>query len=114
MPALNREQILARKVAGHVHKHDLGDGDTVIIRGLTRDESLEVRRANEAGDLADADNLVIHYGLVEPALSLEDVATWAAQDAAGDLTRLSNHIAEVSGLLEGAGKSRVPGPRKRP
>lgn len=109
---LTREQILARKVAGSTTEHKIGN-DTVIIRGLTRDESLEVRRFRDSDDLAAADNFVIHCGLVEPALSLEDVALWASQDEAGALTLLSNHIAELSGLLEGAGKSGVSRPRKR-
>ena len=109
---LTREQILARKVIGNTTEHEIGN-DTVLIRGLTRDESLEVRRFRESDDLAAADNLVIHYGLVEPSMSIEDVALWASQDEAGALTLLSNHIAEMSGLLEGAGKSRVPTARKR-
>lgn len=110
--ALTRDQILARKVAGNTVKHQLDDG-YVIIRGLSRDEALEVQNVGQAGDLAGADNLLLHYGLVDPALSLEDVAAWAGADSAGALTGVSNHISEISGLSEGAGKSRVPSPRKR-
>jgi hypothetical protein len=110
---LTREQILSRKVGTATYPHQMGD-DVVLIRGLSRNESLEVRYlVDDQGDRKAADNLIIHYGLVEPALSVEDVELWGSQDAAGELTRLSNHIAEVSGLVEGAGKSGVPRARKR-
>lgn len=110
--ALTREQILARKVAGHTEEHPIGD-DVVIIRGLTRDESLDMRTAGEAGDLRAADNLLIHYGLVEPQMSVEDVAAWAAADDAGTLVDLSQAIARLSRMVEGAGKSRVSRTGKR-
>lgn len=110
--ALTREQILARKVAGNTEEHKIGD-DVVIIRGLTRDESLSMRQASESGDLGAADNLLIHYGLVEPEMSVDDVAAWAAADDAGTLVDLSQAIARLSGMSEGAGKSRVPRAGKR-
>ena len=109
---LTREQILSRKVAGNTEEYPIGD-DVVIIRGLTRDESLSMRKAGEAGDLAAADNMLIHYGLVEPAMSVEDVAAWAVADSAGTLVDLSQAIARLSGMVEGAGKSGVSRPRKR-
>jgi hypothetical protein len=112
--ALTREQILARKVTGKPVPHDLGDGDTVMLRGLSRDEALEVQKKGQGGDLAGADNLLVHHGLVDPPLSVEDVAAWAAADSAGVLTGVSNHISEISGLSEGAGKSGVSRTRKRP
>lgn len=110
--ALTREQILARRVAGKTEEFKIGD-DVVVIRGLTRDESLSMRKAGEAGDLGATDNLLIHYGLVDPEMSIEDVAAWAAADDAGTLTDLSQAIARLSGMVEGAGKSRVPRARKR-
>jgi hypothetical protein len=110
--ALTREQILARKVAGHTEEHKLGD-DVVIIRGLSFAESIEVRTKLEAGDLAAGNAIMFHYALVDPALSLDDVDVWMASDEGGELTRLGNHISELSGLVEGAGKSGVPRARKR-
>lgn len=110
--ALTREQILSRKVAGKTEQYALGDGDGsyVVIRGLTRNEALAVR---EAETLADKDNLLISLGLVEPQMTPEDVAAWAESDEAGVLAGISTRIGELSGMSEGAGKSRVPRARKR-
>jgi hypothetical protein len=110
--ALTREQILARKVAGKTEEFKIDD-DVVIIRGLTRDETLQMRNAGESGDLAATDNIMIHFGLVEPAMTVEEVAQWAAQDDAGTLVDLSQAIARLSRMGEGAGKSGVPRSRKR-
>lgn len=108
---LTREEILNRKKAGKTDPYELADGSgTVEIRGLTRDESLQIA---EAGTLADKDNLLISFGLVNPAMTPEDVAAWAADESAGVLSGLSQRIAEQSGMTEGAGKSRVPRARRR-
>ena len=108
--ALTREQILARKVAGKTEPFDMGDGEEVIIRGLTRNEALEVRACETVGEM---DSLMISFGLVEPVMTAADVDAWGAGDDAGTMIRLSNRISELSGMVEGAGKSGVPSPRKR-
>jgi hypothetical protein len=111
---LTREEILGRKLG---HKTvELPDGSgTVVIRALSRNESLQVREAgpDQGGTLAAADNLILHLGLVDPALSLEDVIAWTESDAAGVPSAVSYAIAEISGMVEGAGKSRVPGVRRK-
>lgn len=100
MANLTREQILARKTGKG--KATLPDGSTVAIRALTRDEVLE---AQECDSLAERDNLIIAAGMTDPKLSVEDVAAWAAAADAGDLTAVTDAIAELSGLKQGAGKS---------
>lgn len=108
MSRLTRDQILARKVGkGEV---TLADGATVEIRALTRDEVLAMQELDE---LADRDNFLVATGLVDPKLSVEDVAAWGASAPAGDISAISAGIAEISGLSEGAGKSRMARPRKR-
>lgn len=102
MSNLTREQILARKTGRG--KATLPDGSTVAIRALTRDEVLE---SQELGAVADRDNFIIACGMTDPKLSVEDVATWAAGADAGDLVAVSDAIAEISGLKQGAGKSGV-------
>jgi hypothetical protein len=88
------------------------DGSTVLIRGLTRDEILDAQERFPAST-ALRDNACIAAGLVDPAMTEDDVAVWAAGAPAGDLTYVSEEIQRVSGLRQGAGKSRVSGPRKR-
>lgn len=101
---LTREQILARKTGRG--KATLPDGSTVGIRALTRDECLEMQ---ELKTLADKDTFIIAVGMTDPVMSIEDVAAWAAAGDAGDLVAVSNAISVLSGLAEGAGKSRVSG-----
>ena len=100
MANLTREQILARKIGKGTAT--LPDGSTVAIRSLTRDEVLE---AQEMGGLAGRDNFIVAAGMTDPKLSVEDVAAWAAEGSAGDLTAVTDAIAELSGLKQGAGKS---------
>lgn len=99
MATLTREQILARKTGkGTV---TFADGSQVHVRALTRDEALAVR---DFETIAEQDNFIISTGLVDPKLTVEDVAAWAANDAAGDLAAVSNAIAQISGMAERSGK----------
>lgn len=102
---LTRDQILARKTGKGTAT--LPDGSTVAIRALTRDEVLAMQESDRS--LAGRDNFIISTGMTEPKLSEDDVAAWAAEADAGDLTAVSDAIAELSGLKQGAGKSRVAG-----
>jgi hypothetical protein len=102
MANLTREQILARKTGRG--KATLPDGSTVAIRALTRDEVLEMQKL---ADLGERDNFIIASGMTEPKLTAGDVAVWAAEADAGDLVAVSEAIAELSGLRQGAGKSGV-------
>jgi hypothetical protein len=110
--ALTRDEVLARKVHGTTEQFALGDGGGgyVVIRGLTRNEALLVRAGDNVGEM---DNLMISLGMVDPVMSPEDVAAWGEVGDAGTMIRLSNRISELSGMVEGAGKSGVPRPRRR-
>jgi hypothetical protein len=105
VPNITRAQILARKTGKGTAA--LPDGSTVAIRALTRDEVLQMQ---ELPSLADRDNFIIANGMTDPALTVDDVAAWAATADAGDLVAVSDAVAELSGLKQGAGKSGVPGP----
>lgn len=103
MANLTREQILARKTGKG--KATLPDGSTVAIRALTRDEVLA---SQELATLREKDNYIVSAGMTDPKMSVEDVAAWASGADAGDLVAVSDAIAELSGLKQGAGKSGVP------
>lgn len=109
---LTREEILARRDQVHREPYDLSDGSgTVTIRGLTRNEAIKVR---DAGSLSKGEDLLVSLGLVEPAMTPEDVAAWG--EAEGQfivITDLSEAIGVLSGMREGAGKSGVPRSGKR-
>lgn len=109
---LSRDQILARSTAGRTEQVQIGDGpdDHVIIRGLTRNEALTVQ---DLPTTIDKDNFMLSTALVDPVLSVADVAAWADADDAGVLVKVSEAIVTLSGMGEGAGKSGVARTRKR-
>lgn len=110
MAVLTREQILARKVAGRTETVELNGGE-VVVRGLTRGE------ASACGKLDDQDDveaLALHYGLVDPALSLEDATAWRDQDESGELQKVVDAIQSLSGTAPGQGKDATKSvPRRR-
>lgn len=108
MGNLTREQILARKTGKGTAT--LPDGSTVAVRALTRDEVLA---SQELETLADKDNYIIAAGMTDPKLTAEEVGQWAASADAGDLVAISDAIATISGLKQGAGKSGVPSAGER-
>lgn len=111
MGNLTRDEILARKVTGA--KTELiklaGIGD-VTIRGLTL---AEAEQLGELEGAAARNRLLLSAGLVNPALSQDDVDEWARNEDAGVLADLAEAIADLTGFSEGAGKSRVSRPRRR-
>lgn len=110
MAELTRDQILARKLGGG-QPFNLPDGSgSVVLRGMTLDEGMSL---NECETQAARNHLLLHYGFVSPALSVEDAAAWCANDSVGVLTSVANRISEMSGMQEGAGKSGPPSSGRR-
>jgi hypothetical protein len=105
---LTREEILAKAVDHEVVK--LPSGGEVEVRGLTRDEALEVQ---EAEGTHARDNTTISLGMVNPKLTVDEVAAWAKTAPAADSIEISRAIARLSGMTEGAGKSGPARSRRR-
>jgi hypothetical protein len=100
MPALSRAEILARKVRGaKTERVPLGDG-YVVVRGLTRGES------HETVDKSTRETEIIglHYGIVEPTMSMADISAWMDNDESGAFQPIINMIQKLSGNAEGQGK----------
>jgi hypothetical protein len=106
---LTREQILARKTGKGTAT--LPDGSTVAIRAMTRDEVIEMQAMQ---NVADKDNFIIATGMTDPKLTVDDVAAWAQTGDAGDLVAVSEAVATLSGLRQGADKSGVRDVRGTP
>jgi hypothetical protein len=109
---LTRDEILARKAGRGTYKFEDGSGE-VQIKGVLHAQAAEVGAAREAGDPTAATALIIHHGLVDPAMSLDDVMAWMASDDAGTLEKLAQEIGRLSNLFEGAPKSGVQKARRR-
>lgn len=114
MAVLSRDEILARRVHGDVERVALADGAEVVVRGLTRGEA---RRVDLTDDPGEAENLAVHYALVEPALSLEDVAGWAEQADSDDFQRIAEAVQRLNKVSKAAAKEVTKSParqRRRP
>jgi hypothetical protein len=89
----------------------------VIVRGLTRAETLKLNGARDVGDLtvAEWDSIAVATAMLSPKMTAAEVEKWQAIDkAGGPLGDVTDAIARLSGLSQGADKSRVPGPGRRP
>jgi hypothetical protein len=108
MGNLTRDQILARKLGRDIV--ELPDGGTVEVRGLNREEAIQVGEV-EAG--LERDALLISLGMVDPVMGVADVKTWGQGDTSGTLEVVSLRIGQLSHMVEGAGKSGVSRPGRR-
>jgi hypothetical protein len=85
--------------------HKLDDGTWVRIRALSRAEVLRIQAIGRDKAL-ELERHTVSAGLVIPRMTVEQVATWQGNDAAGgDIGRLMEHIRDLSGLGEGAAKA---------
>ncbi len=83
----------------------LEDGSEVEIRPLSRKQAIEVHELTDKAGVGTSEALLLHLGMVDPAMSLEEVQEWMGLDgAAGDIQAISRGIGVISGLVEGAGK----------
>ncbi len=73
----------------------------VMIRPLSRGQTMVVQ---DVADSEERDNLIISMGLVDPALTVEEVQAWADGAPAGELARLGMEIARISGMIDGQQK----------
>jgi hypothetical protein len=109
MGNLTREAILARKKGHDVVELPDGDG-TVEVRALNRREAMHIASID---DHYERDVFLIAAGMVDPVMTEDDVRAWGEEDDTGTLEAVSRRIGELSGMVEGAGKSRVPRARRR-
>ena len=102
MAVLSRAEILARKVHGNTEHVDLGNGDEVVVRGLTRGESHELTKRQE--DFVFVEIQALAWGIVEPAMTFDDVLAWCNGDESGVVQKVVNKIQQMSGSEPGQGK----------
>jgi hypothetical protein len=77
---------------------------TVRVRALSRGEVLELKKME---DLEQIERTIIATAMVDPALSMDDVAQWAAVSPASEIELVSEEIARLSGLDKGAERAAV-------
>lgn len=106
--ALDKERLLAPRAATS-HGMEEADVDvpgygTVRVRGLNRIETMGIQRID---DHAERERHMIACGLVDPPFTLDEAAEWQrVTTGGGELEAVTRRIGELSGLVEGADKSR--------
>jgi hypothetical protein len=83
----------------------LADGSEVEIRPLSRKKALKVHELQQSQGMEASEALLLHMGMVDPAMPLDEVLEWMDDDgAAGDIQAVSRGIGVISGMVEGSGK----------
>lgn len=88
-----------------VEDFDIPNVGQVKIRALTRAEVLSL--AGKEFEPAEMERHMLFYGMVDPALTADEVLAWHSNAPAGEFTGLSERIAEISGLTQTALKDAV-------
>lgn len=84
---------------------------TVLVRGLSRGEVFAMQKARADGGIKTEDaweRRMLSIGLLEPAMTEEEVGEWQRVSPAGEMEPVGEKIRELSGLSEGADKSGLP------
>lgn len=84
----------------------------VVVRGMSRYEAAMSRTGNP--DQFTSEKRILHFGMVSPTRTEEQAAKWLRGFSWGALEPVLLRIAELSGLVEGADKSRVPAAGEQP
>lgn len=89
----------------------------VTVRRLTRMEVLQLNMGRELGviDVPGFEQKMVSLAMVDPPMTETDVKVWQETESAGGaLADITDKISEISGLAQGAQKSRVQGAADRP
>lgn len=89
----------------------------VVVRGLTRGEALALGQLRDAGEMtvAEYEQHMVSTAMISPKMTPAEVAKWQTVDqAGGPLGDVTDTIARLSKLSEGANKSGVRRARRKP
>lgn len=93
--AIDRDQLLAH--ARVLPEHDVETpAGTVRVRALSRAEVLSL--APLAGDAQEIEVRVVAWGLIDPALSVDEVRDWQKATTGEAITAISDAVAKLSGM----------------
>jgi hypothetical protein len=77
---------------------------TVRVRGLSRYEVLLAQKEQSKGPGA-MERVILRFGMVDPAMTEDEVAQWQKASPAGELEPVARKIQALSGIGEGAEKA---------
>jgi hypothetical protein len=80
---------------------------TIRLRSVSRHLLLGMSDTEKISPLV-AERKMLAAGMVSPAMTEEEAGRWQRAASAGEIAGVLNRIRELSGLAEGADKSRLP------
>lgn len=95
-----------------LHKSALPEEDVDIpgkgkvrVRALTRIEAMSCQQVKDGpGQTAAIERKMLALAMVAPEMTEAAVGQWQKSSAAGEMDTISNKVAELSGMTEGAAK----------
>jgi hypothetical protein len=110
MPRLTKQDLIASVI--NQEEFELPDGSgSVLIRGLTRLEAMDATKAG-ADDPALLERHGMAAGMVDPPMTVDDVAKWQGAGLAHVVQAVAERIAQLSNLDDRGGKGRTSHSRK--
>lgn len=92
-------------------EHEIEDIGTVLVRGLSRWESVATGKID---DRQKQDTAAIAFGMVEPKMTEDQVMAWRKAGAVMEIEGVARKINALSGIGKDAEKSGVHGDGDRP
>lgn len=104
MERANKNALMALHLpTGEVELEGVG---SVLVRGLSRFEGTAVQALGD--DRQKQDTLALHYGMVDPEMTQEEVIAWRKAGAVMEVETVARKINKLSGIGQDAAKSDVP------
>lgn len=82
---------------------DLPGVGSVRVRGLSRAEGIEVQKLIDKG-WDRMERKLLSLAMVDPPLTEAEVGEWQQASVGGEIEPVTQHVMELSGLMQGADK----------
>jgi hypothetical protein len=89
---------------------ELLTGGEILVRGLSRTEVRELRKAPDA----DFEVTLVSLGVVEPKLTVDEVRAWSDASPAEELEQVVRKISDLSGMGANSPKEAYKSLREQP
>ena len=76
---------------------ELPSGRVVRVKALNREEALSIRESGKK-TVAEMEQILLHHGMVDPIMTVNQAARWQKVSPAGDIEQAAQKIATLSGL----------------
>lgn len=96
---MDKAKLFAKRIG--TDEVEIPDIGTVRVRGLSREELLEL--PTDAGVPA-TERAMLALALVDPVLTEDEVAQWQAASPAGEMKPVVDKVNELSGIARNAGR----------